>query len=97
MPMTNDPTFTVEQAVKVQRDMRHSLGLAPEVFPLPAFIGMISDEIEQWRSAGRTDGEIVAMICGSTGHRISEADLVRFYAPPERRLRGDGDPTNPGR
>ena len=75
--------------------MRHSLGLAPEVFPLPAFIGMISDEIEQWRAAGRTDRDIVAMISNATGQTISEADLVRFYALPEHRLRGDGDPKDP--
>ena len=87
--MADDPTFTLEQALKVQREMRHSLGLPAEEFPLPAFIGMISDEVEQLRAAGRTDGDIVAMISGSAGQAISEADLQRFYAPPEHRLRSD--------
>ena len=87
--MTRDTTFTAEQAMRTQAALREALGLGLERFPLPAFIGMISDEVEQLRAAGRTDGDIVAMISGSTGQAISEADLQRFYAPPEHRLRSD--------
>ena len=46
--MTDDqPTLTLQQAMAAQSKLRDVLGLPEEQFPLPAFIGMISDEIEQ--------------------------------------------------
>lgn len=80
-------TFSAEQAVAVQRALRHRLGLADERFPLPAFIGMISDEIEQMRAVGHDDSAICAVIEESTGQRLMPEDLARHYASPEARHR----------
>ena len=85
--MPDETRFTVDQAVGVQGALRHALGLAPETFALPAFIGMISDEIQQMREAGRSDADVLAVIKEATGVSVAADDLTRFYAPPEQRRR----------
>lgn len=83
-------TFSARQAIAVQEEMRRSLKLEPEEqFPLPAFIGMISDEIDQFRHSGHSDAEIVALIKSTIGRDINLADIERFYAPPQSRYAGD--------
>lgn len=84
IPNTGE-TFSAFDAVAVQRELRQELGLDAEVFPLPAFIGMISDEIQLWREAGRTDSEIAEAIRKAIGHKIDAGDIAQFYAPPEER------------
>lgn len=86
--MSGQDKFSVQEAVAVQREMRRSLGLGAEEFPLPAFVGMISDEIEQLRAAGRSDADIVAMIKATIGRDVSSADIAEHYAPPEARHGG---------
>ena len=86
--MDDDQTFSVEDAVTVQRELRRSLGLGAETFPLPAFVGMISDEIEQFRAAGKSDADVAAVIKTVSGRDVSPDDLARFYAPPEERHGG---------
>jgi hypothetical protein len=81
-------TFSAQEAVAVQREMRRALGLEAERFPLPAFVGMISDEIEQLRAAGRSDADIAAMIRTTIGREVEPDALDRFYAPPEERRHG---------
>ena len=78
-------SFTVEQAVAAQRALRENLGLPSETFPIAAFVGMISDEIEQLHAAGRSSQQIAAIIEASIGRTVNAADLDRFYAPPEQR------------
>ncbi len=85
--MTDDPFFSVEDAVRAQRALRASLGLGDEAFPLQAFIGMISDEIQQMRESGRSDLEVIEVIAAATGRCIDIGDLRRFYAPEEQRRR----------
>ncbi|WP_174300487.1 hypothetical protein [Caulobacter sp. S45] len=85
--MPDATLFTVAQAVGAQGALRHALGLGPETFALPAFIGMISDEIQQMREAGRSDADILAVITEATGVSVAADDLMRFYAPPEQRRR----------
>lgn len=82
-------TFSAHEAVAVQEELRRSLALAPEQFPLPAFIGMISDEIDQFRDAGRSDADIVALIKSTIGRDVTLGDIKRFYAPPQARYSGD--------
>lgn len=82
-------TFSVREAVAVQAELRRSLALNPEQFPLPAFIGMISDEIDQFRDAGRSDADVVALIKSTIGRDITVADIERFYASPQARYSGD--------
>ena len=45
--------YPVEEAVKAQRALRSAAGLGPKMFPVQAFVGMISDEIDLLRKAGK--------------------------------------------
>ena len=80
--------FTLEQAMKAQAALRSEAGLAPEHFPLPAFIGMISDEIEALQKAGRSEADIAKSISRATGAIVTPDDVREHYAPPEARHRG---------
>ncbi len=82
------PAFSAQEAITVQREMRRALGLAAETFPLPAFIGMISDEIEQFRAVGRSDADVAALIRATTGREVDPADIAKFYASPAARDAG---------
>lgn len=81
----NDPTFTGQQAATAQTALREALGLAPERFPVSAFVGMVSDEIEQLRAHGRTDAEIAELIEQAVGVGLPPETIARFYASPEER------------
>jgi hypothetical protein len=59
--------------------------LAPESFPVQAFIGMISDEIEQLRAAGKDDAAIATLVSDATGKSVDAETITRFYASPEAR------------
>ncbi len=86
--MDEAQTFSAQEAVAVQRELRRSLGLGAEAFPLPAFVGMISDEIEQFRAAGKSDADIAAVTKTTVGRDVDPQALARFYAPPEERHGG---------
>ena len=81
------PTLSARQIAAAQTELRAALGLPPETFPLPTFISMVSDEIEQLRTQGRTDAEIAALIQASSKITVSAEDVGRHYAPPEARGR----------
>ena len=83
--MAEPPSFTLEEAIAAQRAMRRNLGLDEETFPVPAFVGMVSDEIEKLRSAGRSDGEIADIVRQATGKTIAADDIAEHYATPEQR------------
>jgi len=83
--MADEIAFTLPGALRAQKHLRDALGLGEERFPVPAFINMVSDEIEQLRNAGRTDCEIVALVTESSGHVLAEADIARYYTPVEDR------------
>lgn len=85
MTDNTEPTFTAEEGFKVQKQMRDALGLGPEAFPLAAFVGMISDEIEQLRAAGKSDADIAAMVNDTIGKTIRPEDIAAHYATPEQR------------
>ena len=78
-------TFTLEESIRAQRAMRARLGLGEETFPVPAFVGMVSDEIEKLRSAGHSDGEIAAIVREATGKTIRAEEISEHYATPEER------------
>lgn len=84
----SEPGFSVDDAYKVQGEMRRALGLGPERFPMPAFIGMLSDEIEQLRAKGQSDDEIAAMISAHASQGVNASDVAEHYVPPEERQRG---------
>ena len=86
--MTDTPgDFTAEQAAAANTALRAALGLAPERFGLQQFVGMMSDEIEQLRAAGRTDEAIAALLRERVGVEVPADAISRFYAGPERRRR----------
>lgn len=83
--MSEDLTFTGQQAATAQTALREALGLPPENFPVQAFIGMISDEIEQLRAAGKDDAAIARLVSDATGQSVDVETITRFYASPEAR------------
>jgi hypothetical protein len=60
-------------------------GLGEESFPLNAFVGMISDEIEALRKIGKSDEQIANLITSSSQIEINATELAENYAAPERR------------
>ncbi len=82
---SQDRTYPVEEAIRAQRALRETAGLAPEQFPIQAFVGMISDEVEQLRSQGRSDQEIADLIRANSNIEITAAEIAENYAPPEER------------
>jgi hypothetical protein len=77
--------YSVEEAVRAQKALRTAAGLGPEMFPVKAFVGMISDEIDSLRQAGKSDDQIAALICRSSSIQISPEEIAENYAPPEER------------
>jgi len=78
-------TYPVEEAIRAQRALREAAGLAPEQFPLPAFIGMISDEIEVLRNRGLSDQQIASLIEANSSIRITPSEIAENYASPDLR------------
>lgn len=78
-------TYPIEEALTAQRALRTGAGLGEEAFPIEAFVGMISDEVEALRKRGKTDHEIATIIEASSAIRISASEIAENYAPPESR------------
>ena len=78
-------TYPVEEAVQAQKALRTLGGLEPEAFPIQAFVGMISDEIEHLRKLGHSDEEIAKVIATNSKIEITAAEIAENYAQPEQR------------
>ena len=85
--MNSPPAYPVDEALKAQRALREAAGLAPEQFPIQAFVGMISDEIESLRQAGKSDEDIATLIRQNSCIEITGAEITQYYASPEERSR----------
>ncbi len=83
--MSDDVTYSLDQSLQALNALRTAAGSQPEQFPLPAFVGMISDEIETLRKQGRSDTEIVTIIHQSSGIEITPEQLADNYATPQQR------------
>ena len=77
--------YPIEEALRAQKALRDKAGLPPEQFPLDAFVGMISDEIESLRQRGHSDQEIAETIRAHSKIEISAAEIGEHYAAPEQR------------
>ena len=77
--------YRLEDALRALESLREAAGLGPELFPLPAFVGMISDEVETLRGQGKSDEEIVGLVRAGSGIEISAEDLRVHYATAEQR------------
>jgi hypothetical protein len=78
-------SYPVEEAVRAQKALRELAGIGPEMFPLQAFVGMISDEIEFLRKQGHTDDDIARTITKNSNIEITAAEIAAYYATPEER------------
>ncbi len=83
--MSHPKTYPLEEAIKAQRSLREAAALGPETFPIQAFVGMISDEIESLRKRGKSDDEIASIIQKNSSIEITGAELAKHYASPEQR------------
>lgn len=83
--MPQPKTYPLEEALKAQQTLRHAAGLGPERFPIQAFVGMISDEIETLRKHGKSDQQIADLIQQSSAIHITAEEIAEHYAPPEQR------------
>lgn len=77
--------YPVEEAVRAQKALREAAGLSPEMFPIRAFVGMISDEVDELRKRGKTDEEIARLIGMSSSIKITASEIAENYASPEDR------------
>ena len=80
--------ISLEEALKAQGALRDLAGLGPEEFPLQAFVGMISDEVEMLRKLGHSDEQIADVIKAHSQIEITAAELSEHYASPEQRHGG---------
>lgn len=78
-------SYPIAEALKAQRALRESAGLEEETFPLEAFVGMVSDEIESLRKRGKSDEEIAAIIRSNSAIEVTADQIREHYATPEQR------------
>lgn len=83
-------TYLIDQAVRAQQALRDAAGLGAERFPIEAFVGMISDEIQVLRAQGKSDTEIAELISANSTIEITAAEIADHYASPEKRHQPDG-------
>ena len=86
-------TYPLEEALRAQKILREAAGLGPEQFPMQAFVGMISDEVETLRARGMTDAQIATLIASNTTIDITAAEIAENYATPEGRGQHGGPPS----
>jgi hypothetical protein len=55
------------------------------MFPIRAFVGMISDEVEVLRKQGHTDETIAQTIAATSTIAIGPAEIKEYYASPKQR------------
>ncbi len=84
-PQDQPRMYSLEEAMKAAKALREAAGLGPEQFPLQAFVGMISDEVESLRKRGKTDDEIAALIRSHSAIEITGEEIAASYASPEER------------
>lgn len=77
--------ISLEEAIKAQKALRRAAELGEEQFPVQAFVGMISDEIEALRERGMSDGEIAALIHEHSTIEVTADELAKHYASSAER------------
>ncbi len=84
--MKNADSFSAEEAAAANKALRAALGLPPQQFSAEQFVGMISEEIEQLRAAGKTDGDIAQILAKETGVQLDPDLIGRYYADEAERV-----------
>ncbi len=77
--------YPVDEAIRAQKALRALAGLGPEMFPVQAFVGMISDEVETLRGQGHSDAQIAQTIAANSNIAITAEEIAAHYASPEQR------------
>ena len=72
--------YPVEEAIRAQKALRELAGLGPEMFPIQAFVGMVSDEVEALRKQGHSDEDIAETIKAHSNIAITAAEITANYA-----------------
>lgn len=85
--MRANKTYSLEEVLQAQKALRTLGGLPSETFPVEAFVGMVSDEIEHLRKLGHSDEEIAKVITASSAIEISGQEIAENYASPQERDR----------
>lgn len=80
-----EKTYPIQEALRAQQALRNLAGLEPEMFPVQAFAGMISDEVEALRKRGHSDAHIAKTIQDSSNIKITAEEVAAYYASPEDR------------
>ncbi|WP_348263400.1 hypothetical protein P8935_02325 [Telmatobacter sp. DSM 110680] len=83
--MAESKTYSIQDALQAQSALRAAAGLEPERFPVEAFVGMISDEIEALRTQGQSNEQIASLIRQSSAIDVTSGEIEANYAPPEQR------------
>lgn len=78
-------SYSIEEALRAQKALRDMAGLPVETFPVEAFVGMISDEVEVLRNQGHTDEAIAKTIQANSAISITASEIAENYASPELR------------
>lgn len=80
--------FSLQEAIKAQQALRHAAGLGEERFPVQAFVGMISDEVESLRRQGLSDGDIAELVRRHSAIDLTAAEITENFASADQRQRG---------
>jgi hypothetical protein len=80
-------SFSVDDVVLAQNEMRYIFGFPEQRFSFSTFIGMLSDEIEQMRRAGYTDETVAQTVSRAKGQSVEASDVQRYYLSVEERRR----------
>jgi hypothetical protein len=78
--MSDATTYSAGQAAAANTVLRTALNLPAQQFTIEQFVGMISDEIQQLRAAGRTDDDISNLLQSKAGISVSADEIKRYYA-----------------
>ena len=76
----NNKGYSIEEALSAQKALRKAAGLGPEQFPVEAFVGMISDEVEALRKQGKSDDDIARVVRENSKIELTGADIAKNYA-----------------
>lgn len=83
--MTSENGFTADDAASATTALREELGLPEQRFRTEVFVGMISDEIEALRKAGRNDEAIANVLRDRCGIELDAETIGRYYVEPNDR------------
>ena len=86
----HEKAYSLQEALRAQGALRKLAGLEPEMFPIQAFVGMISDEVEILRQKGHSDEQIAMVIQDNSNIAITAEEVADYYASPEERHSSHG-------